>query len=130
MFGVFIFYQLVGIALGTSHPIDVVVSNSMKPNMNPGDLVICAKDTPKLNDVVIYTARIKDKNYPIIHRIIGINDTYCKKKIKNGTCYVIKGDNNPVADPPVSENQIVCVSKLRIPYIAYPRYIIYKILGI
>ena len=95
--GVFIFYQLLGVALGTSHPIDVVVSDSMLPNMKPGDLIVCMKDEPELNNVVIYSGT---KKYPIIHRVIGINDSYCrggnpwKINISEGTCYTIKGDNN------------------------------------
>jgi signal peptidase I len=124
---IFISYQLLGLALGTSNPINVVVSESMLPNLKPGDLVICVKDTPKINDIVIYSG---PKKYPIIHRVIGINDSYCKEKIKESTCYHIKGDNNPVADPPVMEKQILCVTKVQIPYLGYPRYLIYSILSI
>jgi signal peptidase I len=124
---VFIFYQFLGIALGTSHPIDVVVSESMLPNLKPGDLIICIKDRPKVGDIVIYSGA---KNYPIIHRVIGINDSYCRKKIKNSTCYHIKGDNNKISDPPVREEQIMCVVKLQIPYLGYPRYLIYSLIGI
>lgn len=127
LIAVFIFYQLLGIALGTSHPVDVIVSSSMVPNMNPGDLVICAKDNPKIGDVVIYTGF---KKYPIIHRVIGINDSYCREKIKDTTCYHIKGDNNPISDPPVIESQIMCVVKVHIPYLGYPRYLIFKVLNI
>lgn len=131
--GVFIFYQLLGVALGTSHPIDVVVSESMLPNMKPGDLIVCTKGQPEINDVVIYSGMRK---YPIIHRVIGINDSYCrgdnpwKIKIKNGYCYTIKGDNNNVRDPPVSEGQIMCVVRVKVPYIGYPRYLIYKFIHI
>jgi len=122
---VVVFYQLLGIAFGTSHPIDVVVSESMLPSLKPGDLVICMKDKPKIGDIVIYSGI---ENYPIIHRVIGINDSYCREKI-NGTCYHIKGDNNEISDPPVSEKQIMCVVKLRVPYLGYPRYLIYKLIG-
>lgn len=124
---VFVFYQLLGIALGTSHPIDVVVSDSMLPDLRPGDLVVCAKSNPKVGDVVIYSG---PKRYPIIHRVVGINDSYCRKEIKQGSCYTIKGDNNPNLDPPVREEQIMCVIQLHIPYLGYPRYIIYSFLGI
>ncbi|HDI06529.1 MAG TPA: signal peptidase I [Candidatus Aenigmarchaeota archaeon] len=131
--GVFIFYQLLGVVLGTSHPVDVVVSKSMLPDMKPGDLIVCMKGKPKINDVVIYSGIRK---YPIIHRVIGINDSYCrgtnpwKIKIENGTCYTVKGDNNRMRDPPVTEGQIMCVVKAKIPYLGYPRYLIFKVFGI
>ncbi len=130
---VFVLYQLLGVALGTSHPIDVVVSESMLPNMKPGDLIVCMEGKPEINDVVIYSGI---KKYPIIHRVIGTNDSYCREdnpwkiKIENGTCYTIKGDNNDAKDPPASEEQIMCVVKARIPYLGYPRYLIFKVFGI
>jgi signal peptidase I len=130
---VFAFYQLLGVVLGTSHPIDVVVSESMLPNMKPGDLIVCMKGEPEMNNVVIYSGMRK---YPIIHRVIGINDSYCrgenpwKINISEGTCYTIKGDHNNVKDPPVNEDQIMCVVKAKIPYLGYPRYLIYKFIGI
>jgi len=124
---VFIFYQILGLVLGTSHPINVVVSESMIPTLYPGDLVICANEKPEKNDIVIYSG---PKKYPIIHRIVGINNSYCREDIKKDTCYEIKGDNNPISDPPVREEQIMCVSQIHIPYIGYPRYLIYNYLGL
>ncbi len=130
---VFFFYQFTGVVLGTSHPIDVVVSESMVPYMHPGDLIICSRGVPELNDVIIYSGR---RQYPIIHRVIGINDSYCRGEnpyhisIKDKTCYTLKGDNNDARDPPVSEEQLLCVVNTKIPYLGYPRYLIFKILNI
>lgn len=125
--GVLAFYYALGLALGTTHPIDVVVSESMLPNLQPGDLVVCSKDTPELNDIIIYAG---GRNFPIIHRVIGINDSYCREQIDEGTCYTIKGDNNQVRDPPVREEQVMCVVQVKIPYVGYPRYLIFKVFGI
>jgi signal peptidase I len=130
---VFIFYQVVSFALGTSHPVDVIVSESMLPTIKPGDIVICAKSEPQLSDIVIYAS---NRQYPIIHRVIGINDSFCRGEnfyrvgIQTGTCYTIKGDNNPVPDAPVMREQVMCVVKYHIPYVGYPRYLIYKLMGI
>ncbi|MBN2094763.1 MAG: signal peptidase I [Candidatus Aenigmarchaeota archaeon] len=130
---VFAFYQALAFALGTSHPVDVIVSESMLPTMKMGDIVVCAKDTPEVGEVAIYAS---SRKYPIIHRVIGINDSFCRGQnpyrigIQEGTCYTIKGDNNDYPDPPVSEGQILCVVKAHIPYVGYPRYLIYKLLGI
>lgn len=131
--GVYLFYQVLVFSFGTTHPIDVVVSESMLPTLKPGDLIICMKGEPELNDIVIYSGF---RDYPIIHRIIGVNDTYCRGdnpyriEINNQTCYSIQGDNNPVRDPPVAEDQIMCVVKAKIPYAGYPRYLIFKVFGI
>ncbi|MGC9310443.1 MAG: signal peptidase I [Candidatus Aenigmatarchaeota archaeon] len=131
--GVWLFYQFLGFALDTTHPVDVIVSESMLPAMKPGDIVICQAGTPELGDVVIYAG---SRKYPIIHRVIGINDSFCRGDnpysvgIDEGTCYTIKGDNNPVSDAPVSEVQVICVVRAHIPYVGYPRYLIYKTLGI
>jgi signal peptidase I len=130
---VLLFYQGLAFVLGTSHPVDVIVSESMLPTIKPGDIVLCAKGEPQIGNVVIYAS---NRKYPIIHRLIGINDSFCrgdnfyKVGIENGTCYTIKGDNNPVPDPPVMKEQVMCVVKLQIPYVGYPRYLIYKLLGI
>jgi signal peptidase I len=127
------FYQVLSFALGTTHPVDVIVSESMLPKIRPGDIVICAKGEPQLQDIVIYAS---NRQYPIIHRVIGINDSFCRGEnfykigIQNGTCYTIKGDNNPVPDAPVMKEQVMCVVKYHIPYVGYPRYLIYKVLGI
>jgi signal peptidase I len=131
--GVWLFYQFLGFALGTTHPVDVIVSESMLPAIKPGDIVICQAGIPEVGDIVIYEGLRK---YPIIHRVIGINDSYCRGEnprnigISEGTCYHIKGDNNPIADDPVSESQLICVVRAHIPYIGYPRYLIYKLIGI
>jgi len=130
---VLLFYQIISFALGTSHPVDVIVSESMLPSIKPGDIVICAKDTPQVGNVVIYAGA---RQYPIIHRVIGINDSFCRGEnfyhvgVQNGTCYTIKGDNNPVPDVPVMGEQVMCVVKAQIPYVGYPRYLIYKVLSI
>lgn len=130
---VWLFYQGLGYALGTTHPVDVIVSESMLPTMKPGDIVICQAGVPEVGDVVIYAG---DRQYPIIHRVIGINDSFCRGdnnyhiEISDGTCYAIQGDNNPIPDAPVSESQIMCVVKAHVPYVGYPRYLIYKSLGI
>ncbi|AEF96169.1 S26 family signal peptidase [Methanotorris igneus] len=111
--------------------VNVVVSNSMYPIMERGDLVVVENahfefDPNNLNvgDIVVYNAHwplyqyneVKgyisvdnksffvfegDKTKPVIHRIIE------KLNIDNKTYYVVKGDNNPTYDPElVSPSQI------------------------
>ncbi|MCZ7382390.1 MAG: signal peptidase I [Candidatus Methanoperedens sp.] len=66
----------------------VVVSDSMKPGFQRGDMIIVQSIflTPEVGDIVMFS--VKDKNYNISHRIISI---------KNGAI-ITKGDNNPRKD--------------------------------
>jgi signal peptidase len=66
----------------------VVVSDSMKPGFQRGDMIIVQSLflTPEVGDIIMFS--VKDKNYDISHRIISI---------KNGAI-ITKGDNNPRKD--------------------------------
>ena len=72
----------------------VVLTGSMQPTINPGDIVITAPVTrvePKIDDVAAYQARRFD-GAPVgvfTHRIIDGDG-------KNG--WILKGDNNPTPD--------------------------------
>lgn len=98
------------IALVAAQHLNVVVSGSMEPAFYRGDIVVVEKtdflgiqefnpDDIQVGDIVIYDAAWY--NEPVIHRVINITD------INGSTYYVIKGDNNDVADPYyVTQDQI------------------------
>ena len=72
----------------------VVLTGSMKPSINPGDVAITTSTKylkPKIGDVVVYTAKRfnGEKVASFAHRIIGGD-------AKTG--WTLKGDNNPNAD--------------------------------
>ena len=72
----------------------VVMTGSMQPSINPGDLVFSVSDSyvkPGLNDVVIYQAKRFNGEVvaPFAHRIVGGD-------AKNG--WITKGDANEQAD--------------------------------
>ena len=74
--------------------VKVVMTGSMQPAINPGDIVVTINDnfkTPKLNDVVIYQAKRFNGEIvaPFAHRIIGGNPN-------NG--WIVKGDANEQPD--------------------------------
>lgn len=93
-----------------------VMSNSMVPQFERGDIVIMSKlknkdiDNLKVGDIILY----KLNNQTIIHRIHSIVDS--EKNI-----YITKGDNNEIVDPEqVNSNQIIGKVIFSIPKIGYP----------
>jgi signal peptidase len=94
---------LVGVIL--AQHLNVVVSGSMEPVFYRGDVVLIEKTSflgipevspndLKVGDIVVYRATWFPE--PVIHRIIGTGKTADGNKY-----YVIKGDNNPQADPSI-----------------------------
>lgn len=95
-----------------------IVSNSMHPTYDRGDVVIIekinAKNAEKLgkHDIIEY----KLDNIIVAHRII-----YVEKHNDGTKLYITKGDNNNVADTKkVKPDQIVGIVKFKIPKIGYP----------
>jgi len=94
----------------------VVLTGSMKPAINPGDLVIAASTSlvePVVGKVVLYSVRDLQGNVVTVwcHRIIAGNST-------DG--FTIKGDANDQADLGlISVNDIQSVVVLRIPFIGH-----------
>ena len=100
----------------------IVVSGSMQPSLDIGDLIIV---NPRYNpsslsegDVVTYLA--SDVGSPngsivIVHRIIDVFHNMEDTRHK----FLIKGDNNMAADPVVEEIDITGEVLYRIPYIGY-----------
>ena len=92
----------------------VVLTGSMIPAINPGDMVISTtpdKKTPEIGDVVVYSGKRFDGTEvaSFAHRIIGGNAT---------TGFTVKGDNNPDPDtqkPVLSEIEGVVL--LTIPFV-------------
>ncbi|KAI8930056.1 hypothetical protein BC831DRAFT_395662, partial [Entophlyctis helioformis] len=82
------------VAFNTESPIVVVLSESMEPAFQRGDLLFLAmtKQPLRVGDICVY--KVKGKDIPIVHRIL-------ETHIENGTdkAYMLtKGDNNPVDD--------------------------------
>lgn len=141
-------YQFIAVAAGTPLPIVSVVSDSMYhassfddwwaknaadynqlgigehefmrfANVNGlsrGDLLIAVRpDNPKIGDILIY--RKFGSDFTVVHRLVSIEDGF----------YVVKGDNNPVPDPPVAKNYVVGKVVFAIPILGYPRLLLHLI---
>jgi signal peptidase len=91
-----------------------IVSNSMKPDISRGDIVLIQKVDPntlKEQDVILYAL----DNIQVFHRIIKIQYVQGVKQ------FTVKGDNNQYPDPkPVLGEQVVGKHIATIPYIGWP----------
>ena len=95
-----------------------IVSNSMHPIFDRGDVVIIEKlDRKKSRNLKKYDIiEYKLNNIIVAHRIIHI-----EKHNDGSILYITKGDNNNTADnEKVSSNQIIGIVKFRIPKVGYP----------
>ncbi len=109
--------------LSTESPLMVVVSESMTPTLNVGDIIIVqGKEFYRVDDIVVYETDLYSK--PIVHRII---------EVRNGN-YVTKGDHNRFPDPGtiapqdgVSEDEVQGKVVYVIPKLGYPKYLLTKL---
>lgn len=77
-----------GTALNTDKPVVTVISCSMYPVYNTGDiLLVDGVDYPEIEtgDVIVYSVENSGLSTPIVHRVIEKNPEYLQTK----------GDNNP-----------------------------------
>lgn len=100
-----------------------VMSNSMKPEFERGDIVIYKKtksvDEIVNNDIVCYQL----DDIKVMHRVIKIEN------INNKKYFVTKGDNLKTKDPlKVNEEQIKGKIKFVIPRLGYPSVWLYELL--
>lgn len=116
---IFIYHGLI-YALGTNRPVIDVVSESMSPNINRGDLVIVKHARPediKTGDVIVFDTL--SEPLPVIHRVYKIND--------DGTFQTL-GDNNRGIqhdwEKQIERKDIVGKAVLVIPYIGWVKIIV------
>lgn len=101
-------------------PKEKFLSFSLKNGFNKGDIMVLYGtkiENLKIGDVIVYKS--PQYNYPVIHRAVGIKDTF-----------ETKGDHNLVSDPnPVRKEQIVGKAILRIPYLGWVKIIFTELIG-
>jgi len=80
--------EVTGTALQTDKPVVTVVSCSMYPELNVGDILVVKGDefeNYKEGDIIVFDVNQEDSEIPIIHRIVETGDDYVGAQ----------GDNNP-----------------------------------
>ncbi|EQC25216.1 signal peptidase I [Saprolegnia diclina VS20] len=111
---------LMGWTLGES-PIVVVLSGSMEPAFQRGDILFLDNNKPNLDigDIVVF--KIKDRDIPIVHRVLKVHT----RKSDGVDFYLTKGDNNNVDDRGLyapgqlwlQRGDIVGIARASIPYV-------------
>ncbi len=122
----FLFYNALAYGLSTTDPIVTVVSHSMEPTLQKGDMLLIRgvpMDEIKKGDIIVYFH--PPKNRLIVHRVFAIND--------DGT-FKTKGDNqdtNPSPDPWDVQPEWVRGRMITgVPLLGYPRLMLDKVISI
>lgn len=91
----FVAWKTLGVITNSHSPIVVVLSGSMEPAFQRGDILfLWNRDAQALvGDIVVY--EIKGKNIPIVHRVVREHHSPKKQLL------LTKGDNNPQDDIPL-----------------------------
>lgn len=87
------------------------------PNgLSRGDLLFVTKpENPKTGDILIYNKL--GSGFTIVHRLVKEGDGF----------YIVKGDNNKIADPPVAKRFVVGKVVFAVPILGYPRFLLHEI---
>lgn len=118
----FMFYKGLGVAANSSSPLVVVLSGSMEPAFQRGDVLFLWNRNQRVNvgDIVVYN--VKDRDIPIVHRVMRHHSSDKKQLL------LTKGDNNPMDDLDLyshrqlyldREGEIVGSVKAYVPKIGY-----------
>jgi signal peptidase I len=134
IFIAFMIYSILGFGLGTSKPVLTVVSGSMEPVLQVGDLIILKGVEPEdivVGDIIVFNPVVVDKL--IVHRVVEIiEENVVESDLDEFVVYSYrtKGDNNVTnqnIDPwIVHQKHVYGKYVFRIPYLGYPRIMLDK----
>ncbi len=129
-FGSYLIYFILQVALDTQTPMVVVVSGSMEPEINKGDLLflrgmdaedIKEQDGDNEGDIIVYDAKGLWEGAPedpIVHRVVD------KYKEDGRWYFITKGDANDKVDKePVSASRVIGVVCGRVPYVGWVKIV-------
>jgi len=121
---VFGFWYGSQLVLNTQYPALAVVSESMLPTLNVGDVIILQGVTAdQINanyttgDIIVYR-RPENPDFRVVHRAVW------KEHTESGWRITTKGDNNAGADQPFHESYLIGKVIARIPYVGnFPLFV-------
>jgi signal peptidase len=99
----------------------VILTGSMIPNINPGDMPLirkCSIEEIKVGDIIAYDL----ENFTVVHRVITIINDHSVITL------ITKGDANKTPDKEsVTKEQLIGKLQFNIPYVGYPAYLLRNI---
>lgn len=117
----YIFNMFLSLFLNTQTPVVAVFSESMIPTFFKGDMIIVyGTNNLKVGDIIVF--EVPDRKYPIIHRIISMENGFIRTK----------GDNNFGEDPESWRTNIDNVygrELLKIPLLGWVKILFVDITG-
>ncbi|MHA2425613.1 MAG: signal peptidase I [Candidatus Thorarchaeota archaeon] len=121
-------YTSLMLTMGTTSPLVVVTSESMRPNLERGDLLVIqarSEEYISLGDIIVFWTDWHPDS-PIVHRVVEIIEDQ-----ENGRQFVTKGDNNPTNDRGERTiEDLLGVVVLRIPFIGHVSMFLQTTLGV
>ena len=90
----YMLWKGLGVLVNTESPVVVVLSESMSPAFERGDILfLCMSKAPIVaGDIAVFN--IKGRDIPIVHRVLKVHEEKGSKKLS----ILTKGDNNQVHD--------------------------------
>ncbi|TFK39607.1 hypothetical protein BDQ12DRAFT_722446 [Crucibulum laeve] len=99
--GMMVTYQGLGLVTNTESPVVVVLSGSMEPAFQRGDVLFLtnpSQDRYMTGDIIVY--KVPGAEVPIVHRVLETHDACAVEPLSCASTQrlLTKGDNNPVDD--------------------------------
>jgi len=114
-------------SMGTTSPLVVVTSDSMKPTLERGDLLVIQarpEESIILGDIIVFWM-MSHPDSPVVHRIVEIIEDQ-----NGGRRFVTRGDNNPSVDRGERTiEDVLGVVVLRIAVIGYVSLFLHTTIG-
>lgn len=92
----YMLWKGLGVVMNTDSPIVVVLSGSMSPAFERGDILFVHRQTagpPKCGDIIVFS--ITGKEIPIVHRVVKAHEERYKR---SAVKLLTKGDHNNIHD--------------------------------
>jgi signal peptidase len=90
----YMIWKGLGVLMGTESPIVVVLSESMSPAFERGDILFLRNNSSPIRsgDIVVFS--VSGRDIPIVHRVLDVHESRTTGEIS----ILTKGDNNSIHD--------------------------------
>jgi len=98
VFSALMIWKILEIKTKSESPVVVVLSGSMEPAFQRGDILFLDNSNPivDVGDIIVF--KIKDREIPIVHRVLKVHSNVEEDGVTITQNILTKGDNNRVDD--------------------------------